>query len=79
MLSGTAPFDDDSQPRLFENIRAGLFSFDDPCWAKISDSAKTLIRRMLCVDVKRRITLDQIEKSEWLDKSKKSSSKKKRK
>ena len=70
MLSGTAPFDDASQPRLFENIRAGLFSFDDPCWDKISDTAKSLIRRMLCVDVTRRITLEQIEQSEWLDKSK---------
>ena len=69
MLSGTAPFDDDSQPRLFENIAAGIYSFDDRSWDKVSDSAKALIRRMLVVDVKKRITLEQIEQSEWLSKS----------
>lgn len=66
MLSGTAPFDDDNQPQLFNNICSGQFSFDAACWADISDGAKELIRRMLTVDVKKRIALDDIEKSDWL-------------
>jgi serine/threonine protein kinase len=66
MLSGTAPFDDDQQPKLFANICSGIFSFDASCWASISDSSKDLIRRMLCVDVKKRITLDGVEQSDWL-------------
>jgi serine/threonine-protein kinase Chk2 len=69
MLSGTAPFDDEQQPKLFANICSGLFSFDAPCWGSISDSAKDLIRRMLCVDVKKRLSLDGVEKSDWLNPS----------
>ena len=67
MLSGTAPFDDDSQPKLlcerfFEmSMRIlgcfvcliGIYSFDSSCWEKISSEAKNLIRKMLCVDVEK--------------------------
>ena len=40
------------------------------CRDTISDSAKQLIRRMLCVNVAKRITLRQIEECDWLTKKK---------
>ena len=50
LLGGYPPFYDEHEPRLFMKIRQGKYSFDDPVWDEVSDSAKDLIRRLLVVD-----------------------------
>jgi hypothetical protein len=36
LLGGYPPFWSESEPALFESIRRGAFSFDDPVWDVIS-------------------------------------------
>ncbi|KAF9453554.1 Pkinase-domain-containing protein, partial [Macrolepiota fuliginosa MF-IS2] len=56
LLTAQLPFDDDNLPDLLDKVTAGRFtipSFVDPL-------AQNLIRRMLVVNVKRRITMPEI-------------------
>ena len=36
LLGGYPPFYDESEPALFDQIRKGKYSFDDPVWNTIS-------------------------------------------
>ncbi|EKX51008.1 hypothetical protein GUITHDRAFT_157273 [Guillardia theta CCMP2712] len=59
MLCGFLPFYADSNAELFRLICAGDFSFPSPYWDGISESAKQLIRKMLVVNPKRRLSPSQ--------------------
>lgn len=37
LLGGYPPFWSDSEPQLFEQIRKGRYSFNDPVWSKVSE------------------------------------------
>jgi serine/threonine protein kinase len=37
LLGGYPPFWNESEPALFDQIRKGAFSFDDPAWKVVSD------------------------------------------
>jgi hypothetical protein len=37
LLGGYPPFWHESEPALFEQIRKGIFAFDDPVWAAVSE------------------------------------------
>ena len=50
LLSGTPPFDGQCDEEILERIRRGTFNFKQPCWATISQEAKTLISA-LCVQL----------------------------
>src|SRR5699024_224072 len=68
LLSGYPPFanEDNDQDRLFDQIIAGAFEFTDSQWRDISPDARQLIRSMLCVDQRRRLTADQVLEHPWL-------------
>lgn len=66
LLGGYPPFYDESEPRLFDKIRRGYFTFDDPVWKEISDGAKNLIKRMLTVDPKKRPTSTEVLNDPWV-------------
>jgi len=66
LLCGFAPFHADTNPKLFEKIMAGRYTFLSPYWDKISDSAKDLIRNMLVVDPKQRFTSTQVLEHPWI-------------
>jgi len=34
-----------------KKVRAGKFSFSDPCWAQISEKAKDFISKLLIYDI----------------------------
>lgn len=75
LLSGKIPFTVKRKPgkkhdlkALFLKIRAADYVFEDQDWDMISMSAKQLIARMLTVDPKRRITLQDALKSPWMTK-----------
>lgn len=66
LLGGYPPFWDSNQKRLFKKIKHGAYEFHDAYWAHVSDDAKDLIRRMLTVDPKERITARQCLSHPWL-------------
>lgn len=47
----------------YEKYRAGLLNFSP--WIQFSEEPKTLVRRMLAIDPKKRITMDEIFKHPW--------------
>uniref|UniRef100_A0A0C3TT10 Protein kinase domain-containing protein n=1 Tax=Guillardia theta (strain CCMP2712) TaxID=905079 RepID=A0A0C3TT10_GUITC len=64
MLCGFPPFYSENTVTLFRQIRRGDYSFPSPYWDNISDLAKAhffdLVRRMLVVDPKQRLTAQQV-------------------
>lgn len=51
---------------MFEQIKKGAFDFPPQHWSGISEDVKDLIRRMLTVDPKQRITAKEILEHSWL-------------
>ena len=69
LLSGYPPFYDDSEPALFDKIRRGDYSFDDPVWDTISDGAKDLVKSLLVVDPAKRLSASGVLKHKWIQSS----------
>ena len=68
ILCGFPPFYSESTHRLYEQIKAGEYDFPSPYWTNISREAKDLVRKLLCVDVSKRYTADQVLQHPWLAK-----------
>ena len=66
LLCGFPPFYADNDAQLYEKIKKGEFEFLKPYWDPISDVAKDLIKRMLTVDPKQRITCQGALEHPWL-------------
>lgn len=66
LLCGFPPFWGENNSKLFEKIMVGNFSFPSPYWDKVSPSAKDLIRRMLVVDPKQRLSSKEILVHPWI-------------
>lgn len=69
LLSGYHPFDmygDLPEPQLLRNIRICKYDFNDEVWDSVSNDAKDLIRGLLQVDPRKRITLEQYLSSDWI-------------
>ena len=66
LLCGFPPFYADNDALLYEKIKKGEYEFLRPYWDPISDEAKDLIRRMLTVDPKQRITCQGCLEHPWL-------------
>ncbi|KAF6261155.1 kinase-like domain-containing protein [Scenedesmus sp. NREL 46B-D3] len=66
LLGGYPPFWSENEPALFEQIRRGKFSFDDPVWDVISHSAKDLITKLLAVHPNQRLTAAQCLDHPWV-------------
>lgn len=61
MLCGFLPFDDENNDILFQKILEGKFKI--PTY--ISDDARDLIQRILCIDPENRITIQEIKDHPW--------------
>lgn len=66
ILCGFPPFYDESIPILTEKVARGQFTFLSPWWDTMSDSVKDLINHLLCVDSKKRYTIDQFLNHPWV-------------
>ncbi|XP_059318068.1 calcium-dependent protein kinase 29-like [Lycium ferocissimum] len=66
LLSGFPPFWAETEEGIFEEIRKGKLDLESSPWPSISASAKDLLKKMLTVDPKRRITADQALEHPWL-------------
>jgi serine/threonine protein kinase len=65
MLSGSLPFDHESQQETIRMTLEDKLVFDLDCWKNISSDAKDLISKLLLKDAKARITLDEALDHRW--------------
>uniref|UniRef100_A0A6U4VGF2 Protein kinase domain-containing protein n=1 Tax=Hemiselmis andersenii TaxID=464988 RepID=A0A6U4VGF2_HEMAN len=69
LLCGCPPFNMDATvPQIYQQILAGDYEFPEEFWEGISDEAKDLVTRMLCMDVSKRITCRECLEHPWLAK-----------
>ncbi|PHT28162.1 Calcium-dependent protein kinase 29 [Capsicum baccatum] len=68
LLSGFPPFWAETEKGIFEEIVKGKLDFESSPWPSISSSAKDLVRKMLTMDPRRRITADEALGHPWLKK-----------
>lgn len=66
ILCGFPPFYDESISQLTEKVARGQFTYLSPWWDTMSDSVKDLINHLLCVDSKKRYTIDQFFEHPWI-------------
>lgn len=66
MLSGAVPFYGATAPEIFEAVLRGNLRFPPRAFAGVSPEAKDLMRRMLCKDVSRRFSTEQVLRHPWI-------------
>jgi len=65
LLCGYPPFYSESNAELFDQITKGQLEFHSPYWNDISVDAKDLIKKLLTVDPKQRITIEEAREHPW--------------
>ncbi|GLT29398.1 hypothetical protein SLA2020_042700 [Shorea laevis] len=66
LLSGVPPFWAETEKGIFIAILKGEIDFQSDPWPKISESAKDLVKKMLTMDPKKRITSAQVLEHPWI-------------
>ncbi|PIN07675.1 Ca2+/calmodulin-dependent protein kinase, EF-Hand protein superfamily [Handroanthus impetiginosus] len=66
LLSGFPPFWAEKEKDIFEEILKGHVDLQTPPWPSISNGAKDLIKKMLTMDPKKRITAAEALEHPWL-------------
>ncbi|KAI5592803.1 hypothetical protein POPTR_004G207300v4 [Populus trichocarpa] len=67
LLSGVPPFWAETQQGIFDAVLKGYIDFDSDPWPVISDSAKDLIRKMLCSQPSERLTAHEVLCHPWIN------------
>lgn len=67
LLGGYPPFHDENQKNLFRLIKAAKYEFHPEYWGNVSEETKDLIRKLLVLDVNKRLTVDQALAHPWLN------------
>ena len=70
LLCGFPPFYDESIQALSEKVSQGKYAFLSPWWDDISDEAKDLVSKLLCVDANKRLTITQFFEHPWVNSKK---------
>ncbi|KAK6120847.1 hypothetical protein DH2020_045412 [Rehmannia glutinosa] len=66
LLSGVPPFWAETQQGIFDAVLKGNIDFDSDPWPLISESAKDLIRKMLCMRPSERLTAHEVLCHPWI-------------
>ncbi|KAK9087344.1 hypothetical protein Syun_029738 [Stephania yunnanensis] len=66
MLAGIPPFYGESATEIFEAVMRGNLRFPTRLFHSASPSAKDLLRKMLCKDVSRRLSAEQVLRHPWI-------------
>ncbi|XP_050366582.1 calcium-dependent protein kinase 26 [Argentina anserina] len=66
LLSGVPPFWAETQQGIFDAVLKGYIDFDSDPWPVISESAKDLIRKMLCSQPKDRLSAHEVLCHPWI-------------
>lgn len=67
LLSGSLPFDHESQKETIKMTLENKLEFDLPCWNSISENCKDLLVKLLAKDPSKRITLENALKHKWFN------------
>lgn len=68
LLSGSLPFDNESQEETIRMTKEDTVVFDSACWSTYSKESKDLVFRLLIKRPEERITLDQVLAHPWFRK-----------
>jgi len=69
LLCGFPPFSQDqSVAAIYDQIRKGEYEFPEPFWDEVSPEGIDLVKRMLCMDVNKRITCKEALEHTWVGK-----------
>lgn len=63
ILVGFPPFSDDE---LEKQIKEGKYDFYDESWSSVSEDAKDIIRKLMCVDPNKRASLEEVLSHDWI-------------
>ncbi|PWA97300.1 phosphoenolpyruvate carboxylase kinase [Artemisia annua] len=66
MLAGVPPFYGETPAETFESVLRGNLRFPTRLFRGVSSEAKDLLRKMLCKDVNRRWSADQVLRHPWV-------------
>ncbi|XP_008785247.1 phosphoenolpyruvate carboxylase kinase 2-like [Phoenix dactylifera] len=66
MLSGMPPFYGDTAVEIFEAVLRANLRFPTRIFHTVSPMAKDLLRRMLCKDISRRFSAEQVLRHPWI-------------
>jgi calcium-dependent protein kinase len=66
LLSGAPPFGGQTDEDILRRVKTGKFSFAHESWRTISEAAKSLIRKMLTMDPRQRISAQECLDDEWI-------------
>jgi len=66
LLVGYPPFHSTNRRLLNSKVKEGKYEFDAKYWSHVSENAKDLIRKLLAVDPRLRITADQALRHPWI-------------
>ena len=67
LLSGSLPFDHESQKQTIKMTLESKLEFDLACWDKVSETCKDLLKKLLMKDPKARITLEDVLNHKWFE------------
>ncbi|EYU19883.1 hypothetical protein ABFS82_06G078700 [Erythranthe guttata] len=66
MLAGVPPFYGDGPAETFEAVLRGNLRFPTKLFRSVSPEAKDLLRKMMCRDVSRRLSAEQVLRHPWM-------------
>ncbi|KAE8659965.1 Phosphoenolpyruvate carboxylase kinase 1 [Hibiscus syriacus] len=66
MLAGVPPFYGETAEEIFDTILRGNLRFPPRIFKSISSEAKDLLRKMICRDVSRRLSAEQVLRHPWI-------------
>jgi len=66
LLVGYMPFSGDTESKIVTNIKQGRYSLRKPLWDKVSEEALDLVKKLLVVDPKKRLTANAALEHPWI-------------
>ena len=66
MLSGKPPFGGKSNKEIIDSVLRGTYSFSNPVWDNISDTAKSFIEALLEKQADERLTAEEAYNHKWV-------------
>lgn len=70
LLCGYPPFNGDNDDEIYEAVLQGEFEFPDAEWDNVSKEAKDLIKKMLTLDTKKRVSALEAMSDKWFNMNK---------
>ena len=69
LLSGKQPFDGETDEEILINVAKGIYKVTGPILARVSPEGVDLVKKLLNVDVERRITANEALHHAWIIKN----------